>query len=121
MRNGLGLGPVSQLAYGDYEQAIVENYLDIAVLGCILLHSNDQDRHVRREGDGLNGGGYLPGLTSWPIDGLNVLFHVTHKVMIVQQPDGDDSPGIVAAPLLLLGIAKLELSVIADIPGCSGG
>lgn len=37
--------------------------------------------------------------------------------MIVQQPDGDDSPGIVAAPILLLGIAKLELSVIADIPG----
>ena len=36
--------------------------------------------------------------------------------MIVQQPDGDDSPGIVAAPILLLGIAKLELSVIADIP-----
>jgi len=30
-----------------------------------LLHSNDQDRHVRQEGDGLNGGGYLPGLTSW--------------------------------------------------------
>ena len=37
--------------------------------------------------------------------------------MIVQQLDGDDSPGIVAAPVLLLGIAKLELSVIADIPG----
>jgi hypothetical protein len=32
-------------------------------------------------------------------------------------PDGDASPGIVAAPILLLGIAKLELSVIADIPG----
>ena len=41
--------------------------------------------------------------------------------MIVQQPDGDDSPGIVAAPLLLLGIAKLELSVIADIPGLIAG
>ena len=66
MRNGLGLGPVSQLAYGDYEQATGENYLDIALLGCILLHSNDQDCHVRQEGDGLNGGGYLPGLTSWP-------------------------------------------------------
>jgi hypothetical protein len=35
---------------------------------------------------------------------------------VVQQPDGDDSPGIVAAPILLLGIAKLELSVIADVP-----
>jgi hypothetical protein len=66
MRNRLGLGPVSQLAYGDYEQEIVENYLDIAVFGCILLHSNDQDCHGRQEGDDLNGGGYLPSLTSWP-------------------------------------------------------
>jgi hypothetical protein len=61
-----GLGPLSQLAYGYYEQARVENYLDIAVLGWILLHSNDQGRHVPQEDDGLNGCGYLPGLTSWP-------------------------------------------------------
>jgi hypothetical protein len=34
----------------------------------------------------------------------------------IQQPEGDDSPGIVAALLLLLGIAKLEVSVIVNIP-----
>ena len=62
----LDLAQFSRLAYGDYEETTGENYLDIAVLGCTLLHSNDQDRHVRQEGDGLNGGGYLPGLTSWP-------------------------------------------------------
>jgi hypothetical protein len=34
----------------------------------------------------------------------------------IQQPEGNDSPGIIAAPLLLLGIARLEVSVIVDTP-----
>ena len=34
----------------------------------------------------------------------------------IQQPKGDDRPGIVAALPLLLGIAKLEVSAIVDIP-----
>jgi hypothetical protein len=59
------LAQFSRLAYGDYEETTVENYLDIAVLGCMLLHSNDQGCHVGQEDDGLNGGGYPPSLASW--------------------------------------------------------
>jgi len=60
MRNVL-TWPSSQLAYGDYEQATERNYLDIALLGCILLHSNDQEPPRPAGADGLNCGGYLPG------------------------------------------------------------